>query len=198
MNSFQGGKMTLKLIRCARAARPQLAVTGMAFVMAVALAGCGGPPSGGSGSSPGGTAAAAGSVLQQARAVWLQYAQCVRAHGYPNFPDPVVGPGGDATLAGGPQAKQASIATESACGHILGRLPASASRQPVTPAMLAQERQLAACLRRHGLPQWPDPRPDGTFPLAGTPYKTAGGKAGPVGTAMRACRQYTSKGGQAS
>lgn len=93
--------------------------------------------------------------------------------------------------------KQAALAVQSTCGHILSRLPASALRQPVTPAMLRTERLLAACLRQHGLPQWPDPRTDGTFPLSGTPYATMG-KSALYLQAMNACRQYVTNGIQAS
>jgi hypothetical protein len=177
-------------------------LTGAAAALALgtALAGCGSTGSAGAGAAPTGAGTSGGtgtSAQQRARGVWLDYARCVRAHGYPNFPDPVVGPDGNATLTGGPQAKQAAVAEEGACGAILGRLPASVTREPVTPALLRTERLLAACLRQHGLPQWPDPRPDGTFPLSGTPYATTG-KSGLFLQAMNACRQYATNGIQAS
>ena len=83
---------------------------------------------------------------------------------------------------------------QASCGSILSRLPAAAQgRTPVTPAALHQEVLFAGCMRQHGLPDWPDPRPDGTFPLAGTPYANEG-KTGPVLTATQACRQYDSLG----
>jgi hypothetical protein len=135
-------------------------------------------------------------VQQQARVVWLDYASCVRAHGYPSFPDPQVNSQGKATFGGGPaQNKVIGQQLDHTCGPILRRLPATAlGRTPVTPAVLRQERLFAACLRRNGLPQWPDPRSDGTFPLAQTPYATMG-KSGPVLTALQACRQYDTFGG---
>lgn len=169
------------------AARLRLAVAGTAIAAGVALAGC---TSGTTPASPAGSAAtSATSAGQQTRAITAQFARCVRAHGYPNFPDPQVGADGSVSIQGGPQAKQAAVATQAACGSILSRLPASATRHPVTPAMLQTERQFASCMRQHGLPYWPDPRPDGSFPLSTTPYAGME-KSGPVMAGMQACRQY--------
>ena len=136
------------------------------------------------------------SVQQQARVVWLDYARCVRSHGYPDFPDPQVNSQGKASFGGSAaQDKAIGQQLDHTCGPILRRLPATAlGRTPVTPAVLRQERQFAACLRRNGLSQWPDPRPDGTFPLAGTPYP-AMGKSGPVLAGLEACRRYDTFGG---
>jgi hypothetical protein len=172
-----------------------LGMAGLAIAATTALAACSASPASSTSGSGTGT-----SVQQQARTVWLGYARCVRAHGYPDFPDPQVDADGSATIVGGPQAKQAAQASavRSACAAILGRLPASVTgQQPVTAATLRTERLLAACLRRHGLPAWPDPRPDGTFPLSGTPY-AGRGKSGPVGAALAACRQYAVGGVRAS
>jgi hypothetical protein len=159
---------------------------GIAGLLCLALAGCGGGPS----------ASSASSVQQQARVVWLDYARCVRAHGYPSFPDPQVNSQGKAAFGGSrTQNKSIGQQLDHTCGPILRRLPATAlGRTPVTPAVLHQERLFAACLRRNGLPQWPDPRSDGTFPLAQTPYATMG-KSGPVLTGLQACRQYDTFGG---
>lgn len=148
-----------------------------------------------SGSVPAGGGSTGGSVQQQARAVWLDYANCVRSHGFPDFPDPVVDSKGQANFGNSPAVKSMGQRAQGACGSILGRLPAAAQgRGPVTAAELHQETLFAGCLRRHGLPDWPDPQPDGTFRLAGTPY-IGMGKGGPVATAMEACRQYDTFGG---
>jgi hypothetical protein len=142
----------------------------------------------------GGTGNSAGtSVLQRERAVLHDFANCVRSHGYPNFPDPQVNAQG-VSLVGGTTAKQATDQTKAACASILNRMPAGAGRAPLTAAQLRQARLWADCMRRNGLPRWPDPGPDGSFRLAGTPYE-AMGKTGPVLTAMQACRQYENFGG---
>ncbi|HEX6520061.1 MAG TPA: hypothetical protein VF070_08620 [Streptosporangiaceae bacterium] len=153
----------------------------------LAVAGCGG----GASHTPATTQT---SVQEQARTVWLDYARCVRSHGFPDFPDPAVDSQGKPHFPASPQIKSIGHREQGNCGSILNRLPAAAQgRTPITPAELHQDVLLAACMRRHGLPDWPDPRPDGTFRLAGTPYATMG-KSGPVLAAMQACRQFNSSG----
>ena len=157
------------------------------------LTGCSTGGSGDASTSGGGQTA---SVQQQARAVWLDYAHCVRSHGFPNFPDPQVDSQGRASFGNSTQTKTIGRQVQGACGSILNRLPASVrgNTSPVTPARLHQEVLFAGCMRRHGLPDWPDPRSDGTFQLAGTPYANMG-KTGPVLTAIQACRAYETFGG---
>lgn len=166
-------------------------VTAVAGFLAgtVAVAGCGGGTS-----QTAATAQSQTSLQQQARAVWLDYARCVRSHGFPDFPDPAVDSQGKPQFPASPRIKSIGQQEQGNCGSILNRLPAAAQgRTPITPAELHQEVLLAACIRRHGLPDWPDPQPDGTFRLAGTPYATMG-KSGPVVAALQACRQYDSSG----
>ena len=157
------------------------------------LTGCSTGGSGDASTSGGGQTA---SVQQQARAVWLDYAHCVRSHGFPNFPDPQVDSQGQASFGNSTQTKTIGRQVQGACESILNRLPASVrgNTSPVTPARLHQEVLFAGCMRRHGLPDWPDPRSDGTFQLAGTPYANMG-KTGPVLTAIQACRAYETFGG---
>lgn len=169
------------------------ALVGVAGVLLfVGLTGCSAGGPGDASTSGGGPAT---SVQQQARAVWLDYAHCVRSHGFPNFPDPQVDSQGNASFGNSTQNKTIGHQVQASCGSILGRLPAVVQNgPPVTPAQLHQEVLFAGCMRRHGLPDWPDPRSDGTFPLAGTPYANMG-KTGPVGIALQACRAYETFGG---
>ncbi len=164
---------------------------GMAGVLTGALlmlAGCGGPGPG----SPA-TASHTQSAQQRARAVWLQFARCARSHGAPDFPDPQLDSQGRASFADDAHVKQemGTSQVREACGPILGRLPASAQQQPpVTAAQLRQLVAYARCIRRHGVPGFPDPRPDGTFAL--TPTQ----KGSPqLNNAVQACRQYSPRGG---
>ncbi|HLH85168.1 MAG TPA: hypothetical protein VKV38_18100 [Trebonia sp.] len=184
------------------AAAPLAAV---AALLAMALAGCGGggSPATAAG-APAATAAGAGGGAgagrgssAQAQRILDDYGQCVRTHGFPDFPDPRIDANGELVLgAAQDQVKQAATQTEHACGNILRQLPPRAGQQsgPLTPAQLAQARLFSACMRQHGLPGWPDPRPDGTFPLSTTPYAHMG-KTGPVFAGIQACRRYDTFGG---
>ncbi len=88
----------------------------------------------------------------------MKYAQCMRAHGIPDFPDPVNGgfqinntnPNSDLD-PGSPT----FVAADTACkalspeGHATGGT--------VDPQLQAQALAYAACIRSHGVPSYPDP-----------------------------------------
>ena len=171
----------------------KLIVGAACALLLVGLAGCG--ASGGQHPSASTAAGQGGSVQQQARSIWEAYVQCARTHGAPNFPDVQVDDQGRAQPSGQlppAQFKQLSLRVEGACGAILRRLPASTTAEkPITTTDLQHLRQFAACLRQHGIPTWPDPKPDGTFPLRGTALE-AEGKSPRFLTASRACQQYWS------
>lgn len=110
--------------------------------MAVLVAACGG----------GGSSAAGGpSPYQKA----VAYAQCMRAHGVPGFPDPdskgnfiIQGP----KFGGSPGAFRSA---DRACRHLLpngGRMTAAQQQQALQQAL-----RFSACMRAHGLPSFPDP-----------------------------------------
>ncbi len=86
----------------------------------------------------------------------MPYTECMRAHGVPNFPDPNAQgkPFNAQNLAQAdiqPDSPQFEAAN-TACAHLL---------VPPSPAQLAQQaRELvryAACMRAHGVPDFPDP-----------------------------------------
>jgi hypothetical protein len=170
---------------------------------AAALAGCAGgaAPQATGGSSTGGSStggsSTGGSVTQQALRVYQQFAQCARTHGEPDFPDPSLQHGTDFGLVfgiGGASAQGQTIKTEVSrvlgpCGAVLHRLPASVLTPPPTAADLRQMRQYAACVRQHGLADFPDPTSAGTFPVSGTPL-AAQGTTPQMKSAFRACAQY--------
>jgi len=108
------------------------------------------------GSSPSSTQSAAGAAANSTTAV--AYAQCVRAHGIPDFPDP--DSSGDIPKDAILQLKVSQSLLESATG-------ACANLNPHQPPSAAQERQqmaayvtFAQCMRSHGLPKFPDPTTD--------------------------------------
>lgn len=104
---------------------------------------------GGSGSAP-----AALTAYQKA----LAYAQCMRAHGVPGFPDPQANGnfliGTTPNDHAGPGSAQFAAASK-ACQHLL---PPS---KPLTPAQqrqfTTQALRFVACMRSHGVPDMPDP-----------------------------------------
>jgi hypothetical protein len=94
-----------------------------------------------------------------------ELAQCLRTHGYPQIADPVVTSNGDRDFgAHGAQIKSAMRALGRACRAQATALKGP-GRRPPTPAELHQLVLFAQCVRQHGVPDWPDPRPDGSFPL---------------------------------
>jgi hypothetical protein len=122
---------------------------------ALVLAACGssGKPGGGSGSA----AVSAG----------IKYADCMRAHGVPNFPDPSSAGGGVQFSSSGIDMQSPAFGSaQSACQKLLPvGLPdpggGSATR-------IVQGVKLAKCMRAHGLRSFPDPTssPPSTLPAA--------------------------------
>lgn len=137
----------------------------------------------------------------QILAIGREAAQCMREHGVPDFPDPVVDRDGHLQLPEGPagdRAKQElnnNPAAQAACEPILSRLPAAARQDSGTVSAqdLENLKKFAQCIRQNGIPEFPDPKADGTFPIAGTPLE-AEGKSDRLRHAMDACKQYWDKG----
>ena len=145
---------------------------GAAALLASVLAGC---------SAAGGTTSAATSSRTPDDST-MAIVTCYRAHGDPSFPDPVYDPGdGRWHFAISPGSAPAS--TRQACQHLF---PSSNASPPVPQAQFQQLVRYAECIRQHGVPNWPDPDPDGSFPLPPTlnPKSPAGQAAG------TACQQY--------
>ena len=135
---------------------PRRARVAAIIVMAAAaqlVAACsGGPSSTGSGGSPN----AGGSANSQA----VAYSRCVRSHGVPGFPDPA---------SNGQIPKEAVIRALSRLSdsRAMAATNACANLNPAGqggPTLAAQEQQdylrAAACMRSHGITNFPDP----TFP----------------------------------
>ena len=79
----------------------------------------------------------------------VAFAQCMRAHGEPNFPDP--NSHGVFTFHGNPFAGPAF----KACEHLLpngGQTTPAQEQKELNEAL-----QLGACMRSHGMPNFPDP-----------------------------------------
>lgn len=157
--------------------------------LAAGLTGCG---SGGVGAA----ATAGASATTDIGAIAREYSQCVREHGIPNYPDMVVVGGGRVAVPDGPGAEEAARAlkqnkaAQDACKPILDRLPASGRLQQSAPtdAEMRKLVQFAECMRGHGVPEWPDPGPDGQFPIKDTPLQQQA-KSPRIVAASEACKQ---------
>lgn len=110
----------------------------------------------------------------------------MRAHGYPNFPDPVElnGTWGFPASAPNPQQRPA------ACERFVGQ--AKGDDGGASAADMAKLRSFAQCMRREGLPDWPDPDPEGAFPLPTRLQGTSGKRL--VAPHARACQRYIPEG----
>jgi hypothetical protein len=110
-----------------------------AIACALALAACGSSTQTGTGSAP-------------SNVPGLEAAQCMRAHGVPNYPDPggsgpnFIGP----SVTGSPAFKGALQACAKFAVGLPGAPKLSASRRRALVAF-------AGCMRAHGVPSFPDP-----------------------------------------
>jgi hypothetical protein len=132
------------------------------LVLALGLAGC--DRDHGQGIATAGGANAARSADPSAPAAdkadrARQFAQCLRDHGVD-----VGDPGEDGSVDAQPGAEVDKRTLSAAYEACRDYAPAKdAKGHEVTPNELEQLRQFAQCLRDHGVPDWPDPGPDGDF-----------------------------------
>ncbi|MEV0820025.1 hypothetical protein [Nonomuraea rubra] len=122
-----------------------------------------------------------------------ELAQCMRQNGAPEFPDPTVRDG-QLVMPQNQPADQVDKAL-AACESITRKLPQTAVGDQYSDAEIAQLRKFAQCIRENGIPEWPDPKSDGSFPIVGTPLD---GKTERVQRARQACTQHWDKGWRAS
>jgi hypothetical protein len=92
----------------------------------------------------------------------VKYAQCIRANGYPQFPDP--GPDGRMQLRLDPKNGAQFEAAQRACKD---QLPSglAAMNQEMTPERLQAMLGFAQCMRGKGLSEFPDPSSTGVFEI---------------------------------
>ena len=158
---------------------PALLTCGAMLAASAVLAGCG------SGGGPAGTRTTQGGGAPDTSISSL--IACYRAHGDPGFPDPVYDPNdGRWHFAISPNSAPAS--TRQACQRLTPNMTAS---PPVPQAQFQQLVRLAGCIRQHGVPNWPDPDPDGAFGLPPSLQK----KTPAYARAAQACQRYMPSGG---
>lgn len=121
----------------------------------VALSACGT-------AAPGGSPGTQASAQSSEAAVLRQFVDCVRAHGLPGFPDGAIDSRGVVSFPD--SAPDIPGSTLSACQAIFNRLPPQPTASPAAPPQLFHELlSFARCMRAHGVADWPDPAPNGTF-----------------------------------
>ena len=119
--------------------------------------------SAGASGSPGGGSQSGGT--EHAMTVMRQLARCIRAHGMPSWPDPVMDPLTN-TPAWPQDAPDVPSSIQQACQSIASRLPPDVQNSPPPTARSMQALvRFARCMRSHGVPNWPDPNALGEFPL---------------------------------
>lgn len=106
-------------------------------------------------------AGSTGSASPESQAV--AYSACMRSHGVANFPDPQISNNGNEHkiamrvtpgITGNPHFKSA----QQACNKLLpGGGPGEGSNHQITPQEQSQYLKAAACIRSHGIPNFPDP-----------------------------------------
>jgi hypothetical protein len=142
------------------------------------LAGCG---------ASGGRAAATATTGQQdVVAVVHELVRCARANGMPDLPDPQIDTNGQVKFPEGTPEPPQSVLR--ACQSIADRLPGAPRGGEFNPAAVPALVRFAKCIREHGFPGFPDPRPDGSFKVSELPQGVKPGNP-PFDAALRACRQ---------
>jgi hypothetical protein len=152
-------------VRPRRGFRTGLALVGLLATIGLLAAACGGGPKDLGATQVGSTTATtvapsgtsgSGSSGEASQSEQLQFAQCMRSHGVPTFPDPSPGEGQlNAISAAGINTQSPTYqAAEQACGKYT---PAA----NMTPAQSAAENtkglEFSQCMRSHGVPNFPDP-----------------------------------------
>ena len=152
-------------------------LTAALVALGVLVTGCGGnsptgavahlgssttPSTSSSGSSAGSGSASSSASSPHSQAV--AYSGCMREHGVPNFPEPQISTSGNEVkvamrvtpgITGNPHFQSA----EKACSKLLpeGGPGGPGSNHQISPQEQSRYLKAAACIRTHGIPNFPDP-----------------------------------------
>ncbi len=83
----------------------------------------------------------------------IKYADCMRSHGVPNFPDPNA-EGITVLPSSINQQSPALLSAEKECAKLQ---PGASAPSPTPKSRKLQLIEIAACMRKHGVPNMPDP-----------------------------------------
>ena len=172
----------------------------LAMLVAVISAGCGGTRSSGDTNSaivPVGTGTSAGNSTATTREKAVKFAECIRANGVSTFPDPNTS--GEMTIdaiANGSSVDPNSPAFKQALSACKDLEPPGFTGTKVTPQQTTARLAFAHCVRENGVPDFPDPTPNG--PLVDTnriPSAATPGGMSSLNAAMQKCGRYASAAG---
>jgi hypothetical protein len=143
---------------------------------------------------------ARGQVMNELTAAYVQYAGCARDHGLPDLPDPQVDdqgndhyPPGSIPASGFPASVIGGCAT--AWDNVrhwrdtLDSMQRPNSSQTRTAAQFQSDLRVAACIRRHGFPDFPDPSADDQTTVTPPPGFDKQNLSPAARAAILACRQ---------
>jgi hypothetical protein len=164
---------------------------GLAGSAGLGLAGCGGAGAKDPQVASAQTSTAKPSASASASAdpdAMLHFSQCMRAQGITWFPDPVDGKMEVAAPKGTDHTKM--DAAQEACKKFL---PNGGEPPKMSAEQLEQARNMAKCMRENGIPNFPDPDPNGELAIDAS--KLGAGPGDPTfDKAEKACAQYAPKG----
>jgi hypothetical protein len=120
-----------------------------------------------------------------------KFAQCMRDHGV-QMSDPDLSQGGQGVALGGGQRGAADDKTKAALDACRRYLPNGGEPPKLDAKALEQARKFAQCMRAHGLPDFPDPDPNGGASVRGVDPNDPKFK-----TASEACKDLRPNGGGA-
>lgn len=182
--------------------------TAVAVVVVAAsgfLAACGGGPAhngvasltkGTSTTTQAGAVAGAGSSGSSGptQAQLVKYAECVRAHGEPDFPDPVPAPGGGYAFRVEPGLNPRSPTPQFQAAENACQKDVPPSLENLTPAQMATNAlRYSECMRSHGEPAFPEPNAQGLIEIT-NPTGIMGAGAPQFQRSEKACQSLDNGG----
>ncbi|MFI0350435.1 hypothetical protein [Actinomadura sp. 9N407] len=92
-----------------------------------------------------------------------EYAKCMRANGV-DMPDPSGDGRVEIRVTGGKSGEDKAKAAEGKCRHLM---PNGGKPPKADPKLAAKMRAMSKCMRENGVPNFPDPGPDGGIHIKG-------------------------------
>ena len=142
-----------------RERRHRLEYTGVVIafltLLALVLAACGSTPAATSSTTSSNPSSGSSSGSSQTGAV--AFAQCVRSHGVPDFPDPQ---NGHFLISGSDQNNPNFQSATQTCQHLL---PGGSATNGGSGSNSSAELAFAQCMQTHGEPTFPDPSSGGAL-----------------------------------